>query len=32
MAPAAGLHVYPRTAAAVALVAVIGAPLHGRLQ
>lgn len=31
-APAAGLHVYPRTAAAVALVAVIGAPLPGRLQ
>jgi uncharacterized protein len=31
-APAAGLHVYPRSAAAVALVAVVGAPLAGGLQ
>jgi uncharacterized protein len=31
-APATGLHVYPRTAAAVALVAVIGAPRAGLVQ
>ena len=31
-APATGLHVYPRTGAAVALVAVIGAPPAGGLQ
>jgi environmental stress-induced protein Ves len=29
---ATGLHVHPRSAAAVALVAVIGAPQHGRAQ
>jgi environmental stress-induced protein Ves len=31
-AAATGLHVYPRSAAAVALVAVIGAPRQGRVQ
>lgn len=31
-APATGLHVYPRSPAAVALVAVIGAPSAGALQ